>query len=144
MPAGDALQPLAPAFSRMDLVSPSELGQLKVITVIPLLMSYLDTSLHLTPIGGDFTFESCLVMYERSSPTFPLVFLQAEVGPVRLNVPSWTTLLREVKGIAQEMGLEGLGWGLSPGALPSLGCGWPGWSMAGGGSLKDTGVGQFL
>lgn len=33
MRAGDALQPLAPAFSRMDLVSLSELGQLKVITV---------------------------------------------------------------------------------------------------------------
>lgn len=75
MPAGDALQPLAPAFSGMDLVYPSELVQLKVIMVTPLLMSYLDTSLHLTPIGGDFTFESCFAMYKRFSHTFPLVSL---------------------------------------------------------------------
>ena len=59
-----------------------------------------------------------------------------------LNVPSGTTMLREVKTIVQEMGLECLGWGLSPGALPALGCGWPGWPMAGGGSLKETSVGQ--
>lgn len=37
-----------------------------------------------------------------------------------LNVRLWTTMLREVKRIAQEMELECPSWGLSPGGLPAL------------------------
>ena len=65
-----------------------------------------------------------------------------EVGPVMLNVRLWTTILREVKRIAQEMELECQSWGLSPGGLPALG-----WGDLDGLRLvtdpsKETGVGQ--
>lgn len=74
LPACDALQPLAPACSRMGLVSPSKLGQLNVITTKPLLLRYLGISLLPTPIS-DLMFESCFAMYTRFSCTSSWVSL---------------------------------------------------------------------
>lgn len=130
--------PLAPACSRMGLVSPSELWQLSVITVKPLLLSYLGISLLPTPIISHFTFASCFATYKGfHAPSFVVG------GPIALKVWLWTTMLREMKRIAQEMELESLGCSLSPDARPALGCG----DLVGlwllEGPLKETGVGQI-